>query len=321
MNLAYSLKALFNCPHVSLRQAAAHTGNIREKTCSMVARRAILAGLISMGVMNAVYAANEATTGDPVDAGLDMNSDLSSAVIDSGDCVVALHGLARSAASMDKLVGALADTGYLVANIDYPSRKETIDALAQSAVKSGIDACEQQGAKKIHFVSHSMGGILIRKYLKENPLDKLGRVVMLAPPNQGSEVVDALRDTPGFELLNGPAGMKLGTGPDDIPRSLGKVSFDLGVIAGTRTINLVLSSYLPDPDDGKVSVASARVAGMCDFLTIEVSHPFIMKNDEVIEQVHFYLVNGRFSEKHSSRGSNRAVEAVDDLPPHCTPVN
>lgn len=232
----------------------------------------------------------------------------------ANQCVIALHGLARSAASMKKLVAELEHTGYTVANIDYPSREYTIPELAESAVQRGLDSCQHQGADVVHFVSHSMGGILIRQYLKTNEIENLGRVVMLAPPNQGSEVVDALRDTPGFELLNGPAGLQLGTG--GIPGTLGPATFDLGIIAGTRSINLLLSTYLPDPDDGKVSVASAQLEGMCDFLTVEVSHPFIMRDNAVIEQVIYYLSSGQFS-----RDANTVVESDKPnkiLPSHCS---
>lgn len=232
------------------------------------------------------------------------------------ECVIALHGLARSAASMKKLVAELEQAGYSVANIDYPSRKYTVAELADSAVASGLDSCEQQGAEVVHFVSHSMGGILIRQYLETRPIEHLGRVVMLAPPNQGSEVVDALRDTPGFEMLNGPAGLQLGTDAGSIPRKLGPATFDLGVVAGTRSINLLLSTYLPDPDDGKVSVSSAKLQGMCDFLAVEVSHPFIMRDDGVIEQVIHYLSAGQFL--RDSTTAVKADEVSDALPPHCS---
>ncbi len=235
----------------------------------------------------------------------------------SNECVVALHGLARSAASMKKLAEKLEQTGYTVANIDYPSRKYSLPELAESAVARGLESCERQGAGIVHFVSHSMGGILIRQYLQNTPIENLGRVVMLAPPNQGSEVVDALRDTPGFELLNGPAGLKLGTDAASIPRSLGPATFDLGVVAGTRSINLLLSTYLPDPDDGKVSVASAQLQGMCDFITVAVSHPFIMRDEAVILQVIHYLSKGRFS-KESDTEINQWQG--DELPSHCTPA-
>ena len=211
------------------------------------------------------------------------------------ECVIALHGLVRTARSMEKLVTVLRNFGYSVANIDYPSREKTVQELATPTIQQGLELCAEQGATVVHFVTHSMGGILLRQYLSDHALENLGRVVMLAPPNHGSEIVDKLGDVPGYELLNGPAGLQLGTDAASVPQSLGPVDFDLGVIAGSQSINLVLSTMLPDADDGKVSVASAQIDGMCDFLVLDVTHTFIMKDDDVIEQVLYYLKHGKFA--------------------------
>ena len=143
------------------------------------------------------------------------------------ECVILLHGLVRSAASMKAMERRLVEEGYYVSNVDYPSREDTIEVLAEKAVGTGIRECIQNSATKINFVTHSLGGILVRVYLKKNKRNDIHRVVMLGPPNQGSEVVDDLKNVPGFELLNGPAGMQLGTKTSDIPRSLGPVDFDL----------------------------------------------------------------------------------------------
>lgn len=210
------------------------------------------------------------------------------------ECVVLLHGLARTAASMHHMADRLQREGFEVANVDYPSREHSIDVLADLAVSEGLAQCEDYAASKIHFVTHSLGGILVRVYLKNNKRDDIGRVVMLGPPNQGSEVVDNLKNAPGFEFLNGPAGMQLGTGLTDIPRTLGPVNFELGIIAGTQSINLILSTFLPNPDDGKVSVEATKVAGMSDFIALETTHPLMMKNDAVINQTVFFLKHGHF---------------------------
>jgi len=225
----------------------------------------------------------------------------------SRECVILLHGLVRSAASMETLEKTLTAEGYVVSNIDYPSRDHAIEALAEIAVGGGIEQCQQQGATKLNFVTHSLGGILVRLYLKHNPRDDVNRVVMLGPPNQGSEVVDSLKKVPGFELLNGQAGMQLGTSESDIPRSLGPVEFELGVIAGTHSINLILSTFLPNPDDGKVSVASTKVEGMRDFIALPTTHPFMMKNDQVIAQVIHFLRHGAFL-KQDRPGNSEAAE-------------
>ena len=149
-------------------------------------------------------------------------------------------------------------------------------------------------AELIHFVTHSMGGILVRQYLTENKIENLGRVVMLGPPNHGSEIVDELGEMPGFELINGEPGKQLGTSSDSVPNSLGPVDCDLGVIAGEVSFNPVYSAMLPGDDDGKVSVDSTKVEGMKDHIVLPVSHTFMMRNTEVIEQTQFYLGHGRF---------------------------
>ena len=209
------------------------------------------------------------------------------------DCVILLHGLARTASAMEELGERFSAEGYTVVNAGYPSREYSIEELAPMAVEAGLEACPE--GETVHFVTHSLGGILVRQYLTNNELPGLGRVVMLAPPNQGSEVVDKMRKVPGFRLLNGPAGLQLGTGPDDIPRQLPPVDFPLGVIAGTRTFNLMLSQFLPNPDDGKVSVESTKVEGMTDFITVPYSHPFIMERDAVIDLALRFISTGSFA--------------------------
>ena len=209
------------------------------------------------------------------------------------ECVVLLHGLARSASAMAPLEDALAEAGYDVANVDYPSRTKPIEELAPLAVGTGVTACGDD--RPIHFVTHSLGGILVRYYLADNTIEGLGRVVMLAPPNQGSQVVDAYRDVLGYQALNGPAGLQLGTDKASVPLALGPVRFDLGVIAGNKTFNPILSLSLPNPDDGKVSVASTKVDGMRDFIELPYTHTFIMRIDDVISQVKHYLAHGRFA--------------------------
>lgn len=219
--------------------------------------------------------------------------------VQAQECVVLLHGLARSAASMEKMAQRLESEGYIVVNHDYPSTDYTIEELSERVVREAHAQCPGDGA--IHFVGHSLGGILVRHFMKYNELENLGRVVMLGPPNQGSHVVDAIGEFPGFELLNGPAGQQLGTDQNSIPNRLGPANFEVGIIAGTRSINLILSTMLPDPDDGKVSVGSTKLEGMSDHITVPVSHPFLMKDDEVIDQTVHFLKYGYFNELEDTR--------------------
>jgi triacylglycerol lipase len=179
----------------------------------------------------------------------------------------------------------------------YESTDDPVGVLAGQAVPDGLAGCA--GAQTIHFVTHSLGGILVRQYLEHDEIESLGRVVMLGPPNQGSEAVDRYVDWPAYAWFSGPAGQQLGTGEESVPRALGPVDFDLGVIAGNHTFNPILSTMLPGKDDGKVTVAATRVEGMRDHLELPVTHVFMMRNRDVIEQVIYYLANGRFDRSAS----------------------
>jgi pimeloyl-ACP methyl ester carboxylesterase len=212
----------------------------------------------------------------------------------TSECVVLLHGLNRSWRAMRPMAEALHEAGYTTANVDYPSQGGSIEEIAPPAVSAGLEECRGVGAKRIHFVTHSLGGILLRYENEHAPIPDLGRVVMLGPPNHGSEIIDKTRDWPGFEILTGDAGAQLGTGIDSMPLTLGSVDFELGVIAGTGTINVFASAMLPDPDDGKVSIASTRVDGMDDFLIVGNSHRYITRSDVVIRNTKSFLKNGAF---------------------------
>lgn len=212
------------------------------------------------------------------------------------DCVILLHGLARTSASMDRMQEKLEAEGYVVINVDYPSREHPIEVLAPLAVGAGLGGCRSRpGLGRIHFVTHSLGGILVRYFLEYDEIPELGRVVMLGPPNQGSQAVDELGDVPGFDWINGPAGRQLGKGENSVPLDLGPVGFELGVIAGTRTIDPIASAVLDDPDDGRVSVFDTRVQGMDDFAVVEHSHAFMMRMNRPIELTIRFLRTGSFA--------------------------
>lgn len=207
------------------------------------------------------------------------------------ECVILLHGLARSAHSMDKMADRLSEQGYKVLNIDYPSRSYSIEQLAEKTISDALSKCE---GMSVSFVTHSMGGILVRQFLSNHSVKNLNKVVMLGPPNKGTEIVDKLGNMPGFHFVNGDAGMQLGTGALSVPNQLGKANFDVGIIAGTQSINLLLSSLIPDADDGKVSVESTKIEGMNDHIEMPTTHVFMMRNDAVINQVISYLKQGQF---------------------------
>ena len=211
----------------------------------------------------------------------------------AGEGVILLHGLARTRRSMRSLAAFLGHRGYRAVNVGYPSCQYPIETLAQSAIPPAIAALRQQQAETIHFVTHSMGGILLRAFLASEPLPELGRTVMLCPPNQGSELVDCLGRFTWFRLMFGSAGGQLGTGPDQLPARLGPATFPVGILTGDRP-PIGLARFFPGPNDGRVSVARAQLAGMDDFLVLPCGHSLIMRHQKVQEQVAAFLEHGRF---------------------------
>ncbi|HLZ53724.1 MAG TPA: alpha/beta hydrolase [Verrucomicrobiae bacterium] len=210
------------------------------------------------------------------------------------ETVILLHGLCRTSHSMAKLERTLAGAGYTVKNVSYPSRTASVQQLADDAIGKAVADCQREGVTKIDFVTHSLGGILVRSYLARHSVPSLGRVVMLAPPNRGSEVVDKLGWLFLFKWINGPAGNELGTNTNSTPNRLGPATYPVGVIAGDRSINWINSLLIPGRDDGKVSVERTRLAGMSDHIVIPTTHPFIMRNRETIRQTIQFLRNGAF---------------------------
>jgi triacylglycerol lipase len=182
----------------------------------------------------------------------------------------------------------------VVANIDYASRTMAVGPLSESVIGGALADPRLKECAKIHFVAHSLGGILVRSYFSKHADPRLGRVVMLGPPNRGSEVVDNLKTWQLVQRLNGPAGSELGTDAQSVPNTLGPVRFELGVIAGDRTINWINSLMIAGPDDGKVSIERTKVEGMKEHIVVHVSHPFLMKDREVIETAVRFIRTGSF---------------------------
>jgi pimeloyl-ACP methyl ester carboxylesterase len=208
--------------------------------------------------------------------------------------VVLLHGLGRTSISMKGVEWTLRREGYTVINVAYPSTRVSIESAA-TRVQQFIDARLGPGSATVHFVTHSLGGIVLREYLAKQPKIKVGRVVMIAPPNQGSEIVDRFKSNPLFRLVTGPTGQQLGTEATSLPNSLvGLPAAEIGIIAGDRSINPCLARFIPGPNDGKVSVTSAQLNGMKDFLLVHKSHTWIMWDRSVLRATTRFIARGTF---------------------------
>ncbi len=207
--------------------------------------------------------------------------------------VIVLHGLGRTPFSMNTMAGQLNIEGYSVCNQGYPSRKQSLEVLS-SYVANAIAKAERNGVENIHFVTHSMGGILLRYYLQHQDLPEGSRIVMLAPPNKGSEVIDKMGQWIWFSRLMGPAAMQLSTGKQSMPNRMRGVDAQIGVIAGKNSSDPWFNWLFNGEHDGKVSVESAQLNEMTDFIVVPRGHTMIMRDSLVQTQTAYFLQNGRF---------------------------
>jgi triacylglycerol lipase len=229
------------------------------------------------------------------------------------EAVVLLHGLGRGPRSMRRLERRLEDAGYTVANLRYDSTEKDFDALVEDLGRT-LDDLEVDRAPRLHFVTFSLGGIVLRGYLARETPANLGRIVMIAPPNHGSEIVDAVGDERWFRAILGPTAAVLGTSPSSLPSSLPPPSAEFGVIAASRSWNPIGSWLIPGDDDGAVSIESTRLAGMTDHLVVKSNHTLVKNDREVAAAVVRFLERGRFS---AAPGSRRPLPAptVPSAPP------
>ena len=201
---------------------------------------------------------------------------------------------------MSRLEQYLKSLGYSTINLAYPSTTKTIEAIAETHLAHAVRDCEAQRAGKIHFVGHSLGGLIVRQYLQQHLVPAGSRLVMLSPPNQGSALVDLLMQVPLYEWIFGPAGQEIGRGLESVVKRLKPVEIDIGVIAGNLSINLLFSAFMEGPGDGMVSVKSTMLPEMRDFIVVPNTHTFIMRDPLVMRQVAHFLKHGRFD--HSETG-------------------
>lgn len=210
-------------------------------------------------------------------------------------CVILLHGITKDATSMEPIARTLQQRGFYTVNLDYPSRSHPIEVLSVETIPRGLKACEDAGATPVHFVAHSMGGLLVRYYFDSRDASAVSSVVMLGTPNQGSRLGNFLSCIPWIKDVNGPAGKQMGVDSRSIPSRLGPVPFPLGVIAGTRSFNPLFAAIIDGDDDGRVGLPSTYVQGTCARVTYPLTHDGLTGDFRVIDQVVAFLESGNFS--------------------------
>ena len=216
------------------------------------------------------------------------------------DGVVLLHGISRTSRSFRKMQAALEAAGYAILNLDYASRRKALEGLAED-IHPSIQRFAEGAGGAVHFVCHSMGGLLARAYIARYRPERLGRVVMLGTPNSGSEIADRLRHFRPYRAFFGPAGQQLGTLRDAALNALfPPVDYPVGIIAGNRSIYPIASTLLPKPHDGRVSVENTKLDGMADHIIVRTSHPWLVRNSVAIAQTIAFLQDGKFNPSSSS---------------------
>lgn len=223
------------------------------------------------------------------------------------ETVILLHGIGHTSWNMRHVERALKDHGYRTLNITYPSCKMAIGDLAVFVAKVLKQESVWQYTSKVHFVTHSMGGLVTQRYLEDFradiPVDKLGRVVMIAPPQKGSEVADFLQNLPPYKWVFGPAGQELTT----TIRNSCKIRpyYELGIIAGDKGWPYFIAHFLfSDRHDGRVAVEKTKINEMKSHIVIPCTHGFISWEDITHRQVINFLVKGLFCNQETTHGKN-----------------
>ena len=211
---------------------------------------------------------------------------------DTGHAVIYLHGIGRTSRSMRPLLDAMPTDGFVHVPIEYPSTRVPL-AQAADYLHSLIESLTD--VSKISFVVHSMGGLVVRRFLKDHSDPRLERLVMLGTPNSGAELADMLKRNLIFQTVYGPAGQELVTDPNGTIGSLPTPDFEFGIIAGGKGGERGFNPLLAGDDDGTVTVASARLAGASDYLLIPKLHSFLISDETAIAAVKCFLEHGRFS--------------------------
>jgi pimeloyl-ACP methyl ester carboxylesterase len=232
----------------------------------------------------------------------------------SGSAVVLLHGIIRSSKSMRKMRAPFEEAGYTVFSFDYPSTQADIPSAAEY-LHSVLESLE--GIREINFVVHSMGGLVVRAYLKEHEDKRIKRMVMLGVPNLGANLADRVQKVGLYRLVFGPAGQQLVSAPNGLIASLPAPEFEFAIIAGARGTLNGFNPLIPGDDDGTVTVNSTRLPGAADFITVSCLHSFLMGDDDAIDCSVRFIRSGRLRKE----GERHPIPKENEQPPVKLPVN
>lgn len=211
------------------------------------------------------------------------------------EVVVCLHGLARSRDSMKGLADVINETGdFSAITFGYPSMSATLDEHA-SALGKTIESLD--GARRIHFVAHSMGNIVIRRMMaqqieRDGKIDpRFGRMVMLGPPNQGASLGKLFGGGKIVGLLLGPAAKQLGTEWAQTELQLVTPPIEFAIIAGGMSTG-GYSPLLNGDDDFIVRVNETKLPGAADYRVLPVHHAGVRSAESVGDMTVCFLQNG-----------------------------
>jgi len=218
-----------------------------------------------------------------------------------GKVVIVLHGMVRSRSSMTGLCKYLAQHGdYTVLNVSYASTRSTVDVHAASLahVVANLDA----EVGEINFVAHSLGNLIIRRYLADcyrhkrglSPDPRISRIVMLAPPNTGARIAELFEHVKIMEWVWGDSAVELAERGDELQRELATPKCQFGIIAGGQGDQEGRTRFLEGDDDLVVRVEETKLAGARDFAVLPVFHGWIMNDPMVREYTLRFLEHGHF---------------------------
>jgi pimeloyl-ACP methyl ester carboxylesterase len=200
--------------------------------------------------------------------------------------VILVHGLWFGAWAMARLARKLRAAGFEVRRFAYPSTAGQLDAHSRQL----LEFARQSGSGRLHFVGHSLGGLVCLHMLNENPELPSGRVVLLGSPLDGSTIARRSQRIPGGEKLLGQVKTALENGYGKLPSDR-----QTGMIAGTRAIGLgLLLGGAGTPGDGTVAVTETRTTGLKDHLLLPVTHTGMLYSAEVARQTAYFLQTGSF---------------------------